>query len=322
MQTQGYAHRDIKPQNIFVADDGKLKIGDFGSSKFNNEDVHIAEATIQGSPTYLSPILRQAFINYNQGFNNGSAIHNLYKSDVYSLGITFLNMITLIEPTDLCKTVGLEMAIMQKLSIITNTKIRNLLSLMLKVNENDRPDFIELKAYYLREFNNSPTVNMYVCSICKSHVYQTEKNIEFVCCGSIYHLDCIKQVLNPDKTYKCNYCSVINNVSSSFPQIMKCPSVTCNQYLEILDYSNLVNCGICKLSFCKTCKNRYHQGSSCVQVCLLVRTVKCGYCASLSICERGSYFYKCLSCHILCLSCNKGPYISHKKCCELFKSIQ
>lgn len=47
-------HRDIKPQNIFIAQNGDLKIGDFGISKVLNATQEYAKTFI-GSPFFLSP---------------------------------------------------------------------------------------------------------------------------------------------------------------------------------------------------------------------------------------------------------------------------
>jgi NIMA (never in mitosis gene a)-related kinase 1/4/5 len=47
-------HRDIKAQNIFVASNGLLKLGDFGVSKVLDSTTSLA-ATGVGTPYYLSP---------------------------------------------------------------------------------------------------------------------------------------------------------------------------------------------------------------------------------------------------------------------------
>lgn len=47
-------HRDIKPQNIFIAKNGDLKIGDFGISKVLQATQEKA-MTVIGSPFFLSP---------------------------------------------------------------------------------------------------------------------------------------------------------------------------------------------------------------------------------------------------------------------------
>jgi serine/threonine protein kinase len=47
-------HRDLKGANIFLAKDGKIKIGDFGISKAMDKTV-LASKSFVGTPYYLSP---------------------------------------------------------------------------------------------------------------------------------------------------------------------------------------------------------------------------------------------------------------------------
>ena len=72
-------HRDIKPQNIFVAPDGTFKLGDFGVAKITDKT---ASGTVAGTYNYMAPEV------YN---------HQPYgsRADIYSLGMVLywlLNM--------------------------------------------------------------------------------------------------------------------------------------------------------------------------------------------------------------------------------------
>lgn len=72
-------HRDIKPQNIIVSKNGTLKVTDFGIAKAATSNT-IASSTM-GSVHYISP--EQARGGYSDE-----------RSDIYSLGITFYEMLT------------------------------------------------------------------------------------------------------------------------------------------------------------------------------------------------------------------------------------
>src|SRR5450755_2259631 len=74
-------HRDVKPQNVLIDEEGSAKVTDFGIARTLDEEGLTADGRVLGTTDYVSP--EQALGQYVNG-----------QSDLYSLGVVLYEMLT------------------------------------------------------------------------------------------------------------------------------------------------------------------------------------------------------------------------------------
>ena len=104
-------HRDIKPQNIIISKDGKVKVTDFGIAKAATSST--INSSAMGSVHYISP--EQARGGYSDE-----------RSDIYSFGVTLFEMVTGIVPFDGDSTVSVAVRHIQEEIPVPSTVAENI----------------------------------------------------------------------------------------------------------------------------------------------------------------------------------------------------
>lgn len=104
-------HRDIKPQNIIISTEGKVKVTDFGIARVATTNT--INADVMGSVHYASP--EQA----RNGFVDG-------RSDIYSLGIVMYEMVTGRVPFDGESTVAVAIQHLQEEMVVPSAYVPEL----------------------------------------------------------------------------------------------------------------------------------------------------------------------------------------------------
>lgn len=107
----GIVHRDVKPQNIIISTDGKVKVTDFGIARAASSNT--ISSNVMGSVHYSSP--EQVRGGYSDE-----------KSDIYSLGITLYEMVTGRVPFDGDTTVAIAIKHLQEEMVPPSVYTENL----------------------------------------------------------------------------------------------------------------------------------------------------------------------------------------------------
>jgi serine/threonine protein kinase len=182
MQEHGCVHRDIKPDNIF-RQGTVIKLGDLGSARFLEPE--FLPYTLVGTPAYLSPLLRAGLTE-----QQAQVAHNAYKSDCYSLGVTMYALATLNPPVEFLSTDLHDedsFRIIDKLRY--SNRIKHAIWWLVRREEKDRCDFLELRSYLLT-MQDEGQVD---CMVCGKVMLRTEIAVDMVIalpCNPLDHLFC------------------------------------------------------------------------------------------------------------------------------------
>ena len=149
---RGIVHRDIKPQNVMLLEDGTIKVMDFGIARFNREtDKTMSEKAI-GSVHYISPEQAKGDVTDE-------------RSDIYSVGVMMYEMLTGKKPFDGESPVAIALMHMQsqarKMSELNNSIPEGLEEITEKAMQKEPSERYQTAGEMVRdieEFKQNPSI--------------------------------------------------------------------------------------------------------------------------------------------------------------------
>ncbi len=194
---RGIIHRDIKPQNIMLLQDGTIKVTDFGIARFARSETKTITDKAIGSVHYISP--EQAY---------GKPVDG--RSDIYSIGVMLFEMLTGTLPFDADSAVSVALKQIQ----LDPTRPRDinpdislgLEQITLRAMQKDISKRYQSAAEMLRdidEFKRNPEINF-------DYKYNSDKD------STKYY----KTVKEPEKKVKSNVPKFLENGKSPTTSIV------------------------------------------------------------------------------------------------------
>lgn len=290
LQRNGTSHRDIKPANILVTEDEKLKLSDFGEAK---EGEYAKAHSLRGTFLYFSPKLLEA---YSLHFNYGRIVveHNVYKSDVFSLGLVFLSMVSL-ESFNEIEDRGKQINKKQKL--LKNPILKRVLDCMIETEEKKRYDFEELGRIIEKVSQGQ------ICWECAEVI--DGPNYECSNCKVSFHRDCC--VITQKQCF-CRTCEKpLKDIEIEFLDPFEEFEISCSALknclicrADLIEVSNQLICTECGRGTCSICRTVHSQHSNCIQQNGFYCNCNCGnYCFY----DSSLLFIDCPDCGTICRVC-------------------
>lgn len=175
---KGIVHRDIKPQNIMLLENGAIKVTDFGIARFSRSETRTMTDSTIGSVHYISPEQARGDITDD-------------KADIYSVGVMLYEMLTGKLPFESDNTVSVAIMQLQQDPVkprdINPSIPVGLEQIVLKAmqkNVNDRYQSAAEMLLDLEEFRRNPSIQF-------DYDYENTEPTKYIpnITGSIKHID-------------------------------------------------------------------------------------------------------------------------------------
>ena len=152
-------HKDLKPENIYIDKDYKIKIGDFSISKKLKGTINTKSGHGIGTLSYMAPEI--LFGKEGEKYNN--------KIDIWSFGCIIYELLTLNTCFD--SDIGFTLLSKIKNAVYDKSALKkndntweNLINLMLQKNPSDRPDIYKVydivSSIYEKKFNSFDEISI------------------------------------------------------------------------------------------------------------------------------------------------------------------